>query len=413
MIESDDRKSYAKLKLFEYKHRDYIEPSRRAETTYSFLDRSSLPEYGRVRRMLERWVERLPMEQRKRAVANMRHRGPGSGKEESQFYAAFFELFLHEFLLGTGGEVAVEPKIDGLTPDFRVIEELAGDSQTAYVVEASDIDLERGTALEKEWNELSAIDALNEIVSQDFYLFVKTRGRLESPPRKKDLKRPFKELAGWVNYEELLLATRSPDFNFEHLPTAVFVHGNWSIVGQLYPISPEHRQERHRFVGVWSGEAGHIDDIGKTKNRLYRKARRYKNVGPLLIALRCGLSNTRLGEVLFGSQVINFYFHKDQAETGPLPEPQYSQKRDGFWWNSSGPQNQNVIGIVTFYGVHPYSLDKIKAVFYANPYVNLAMPAWTNEITHADYSNGEFTEVPGLPPSKFLNDYEIVGNPFG
>ena len=99
--------------------------------------------------MLERWVERLPETQQQKTVANMRHKGLGSATDQAQFNAAFFELFLHEFLLGTGGEVQAEPVIDGLTPDYGVAEKLADGSHIAYVVEATDIDLERGTGLEK------------------------------------------------------------------------------------------------------------------------------------------------------------------------------------------------------------------------------------------------------------------------
>ena len=68
----------------------------------------------------------------------MRHNPPGSQKKEIQFNAAFFELFLHELLLGTAGEVTAEPVINRLTPDFEVTEKLASGSQLTYVVEATD-----------------------------------------------------------------------------------------------------------------------------------------------------------------------------------------------------------------------------------------------------------------------------------
>ena len=204
MIERDDCDAHGKIKLFDDKPRDFTKPSRRAESTYAFLDRSSLPEFERVRCMLERWVERLPKEHQQKTVANLRHRAPGSGKDEIQFNGAFFELFLHEFLHGTGGEVLVDPTIDGLTPDFRVTEELAGSSQLTYVVEATDIDLERGTELERDWNELWMIDSLNEISTPDYYLYIHTYGKLESLPRKKRLKRPFENLVKEADYEEAL-----------------------------------------------------------------------------------------------------------------------------------------------------------------------------------------------------------------
>ena len=249
MIGCDDCDNHEKLKLFEDKPRDYTKPSRRAETTYSFLDRSSLPEFERVRCMLERWVERLPKKHQQKTVANLRHRSPGSGTDEIQFNGAFFELFLHEFLLGTGGEVQVEPIIDGLTPDFRMTEELAGGSQLTYVVEATDIDLERGTKLERDWNEMSVIDSLNEIFSPDYSLHIHMNGKLESLPRKKHLKQPFENLLKETAYEEAVRIQQKQNFDLEDLPKASFNHGSWTVVGHLMPVSPERRGKTMGFVG--------------------------------------------------------------------------------------------------------------------------------------------------------------------
>ena len=85
--------------------------------------------------------------------------------------------------------------IDGLTPDFEVTEELADASQLTYVVEATDIDLERGTKLERNWNELTVLDTLNEISSSDFYLHIRMEGKLESTPRKAQIRQKFEKTA--------------------------------------------------------------------------------------------------------------------------------------------------------------------------------------------------------------------------
>ena len=400
-------------RLFDDKPRNHTSPSRRAETTYSFLDQSSLPEFERVRCMLERWVERLPKERQQKAVAKLRHKAPGSRQKEIQFNATFFELFLHEFLLGTEGEVVVEPIIDGVTPDFEVTEELAGGSQLTYMVEAKDIDLERGTKLEGDWNELRVLDSLDEISSPDFRLCVRVDGILESLPPKAHLKEPFEKLLREANYEVLCVAQGQRQFDLEDLPGASFPHGSWTVTGYLMPVSPERRGKTKGFVGVVSKRAGIVDDIGKTKDRLYEKARRYKNVEMLIIALRCDISNSRFDEVLFGSQQFTFYVHNGPTDTTPLPEPYTSQRLNGFWLNSSGPINQHVVGVVGFYGIHPGTLDRSRAVFYSNPYVDVPMPEWTNLITHAEYSDGEVRIIEGTPPYEFLRDYEAIGNPFG
>ena len=115
---------------------------------------------------------------------------------------------------------------------------------------------------------------------------------------------------------------------------------------------------------------------------------------------------------MFGSQQFNLYVHNDPTDTTPLPDPHYSQRRNGFWFNSVGPQNVDVIGVVAFYGVRPGTLDSTTAIFYSNPYVDKPMPDWTKSITHVEYSDGEVNIVEGIPPYAFLGDYEVIGNPF-
>ena len=363
--------------------------------------------------MLERWVTRLPDKQQRDAVARMRHNPPGSRQDEIQFNAAFFELFLHELLLGTGGEVVVEPSFDGKTPDFGVSERLADGSDLTYVVEAKDLDLERGTKLERDWNELSALDILDEIYSPDFRLHINMNGKLKSSPRKAHLKGPFEKLLRRAKYEEFLpIARDQQGLNLDELPSTSFSHGDWKVTGQLWPLLPEHRGKTKGIVGIvsWGGDI--VDDIGKTKDRLYEKARRYKNVENLIIALRCDIPNDRLDEVLFGSQQFTIYIHNSPADATPLPEPHNSQKLNGFWVNSGGPINRHVVGVVAFYGVYPGTLDKARAVFYSNPYLDKPVPAWTKIITHAEYSDGEVSIVDGVAPHNFLRDYEVIGDPF-
>ena len=342
-------------RLFDDKSRSFLGRALRAETTFSFLDRSSMPEFQRIREMLERWVARLPEKQRHDTIANMRSRAPGSQPDEYQFSEAFFELFLHEFLLATRGAVVAEPMIDGRTPDFKVTEELEDGSDLTYVVEAISFDLERGTKLERNWNELTVLDTIDEICSPDFRLDIQMGGELESSPPRAHLKETFRKLLRGANYEELIIAQEQQRLHPANVTSASFQHGSWKVTGQLRPVSPERRGKDMRFVGIVSKGADNIDDIGKTKDRIYGKAKRYKDVENLIIALRCDISNNRLDEVLFGSQQVTLYVHNDPTDTTPLPEPYNSQRLNGFWFNTGGPTNQHVVGVVAFYGIYPRS----------------------------------------------------------
>ena len=214
-------------RLFDDKLRDCTEPSLRAESIYAFLDRSSLPEYERVRCMLQRWVDRFPPEHQPEILGQMCHKGSGSRANDKQFCAAFFELFLHEFLNGTDGSVEAQPKM-GSRPDFRIKLKLEDRTEFTYIIEATDIVLESGTALERDQNELSVFDILNEIPSPDFSLFLETRGKLESTPPKWKLKCHFEKLVKETDYDNLLRIYMLCGQNPTHLPTIPpFPHGNW------------------------------------------------------------------------------------------------------------------------------------------------------------------------------------------
>ena len=88
--------------LFDDKPRNYAKPARRAETTYSFLvDPRTLSSQFEIC-----WNGgwNVSPENKKGCCRQHRHR-PRSDRNEVQFNGAFFELFLHEFLVGTTGEV--------------------------------------------------------------------------------------------------------------------------------------------------------------------------------------------------------------------------------------------------------------------------------------------------------------------
>ena len=398
--------------LFDEKDRDWTNPSRNAETTHDFYDRSALLEFERLRKMLQRWIDRLPPEHQSAFVSRMRHDGRGSATEEISFQGAFFELFLHEFLLGTGGKVEVAPLIHGLTPDFGVAEEKLGRT-IDYVVEATNVDVVGGSDLATNPNEQYALDVLNEIESPDYFLWVETKGNLTSTPRKRDLKQPFEELIQNANYDDVCEQHELSPFSGHSLltPSETVQHGNWVLTGWLIPVN--NRPNKGRFIGIGPRKDGVFDDIEKIRTALSEKAKRYRDVDSLVIALRgYPWPLDRLNEALFGRLVLDVYAPKDPAYAGPIPPPRERQQLDGFWGSSSGSQNEHVIGVLKFNEVYPQSVSRATAVFYANPYVQKLLPSWASAITHAeyDYGTGRVEIVEGVPPYTFVPDHEPITN---
>ena len=394
--------------LFDEKQRDWTKPSLRAETTYSFYDRSALDEFARQRRMLQRWIDHLPPSKQGEFVRRMRHTGRGSANKEQNFQGAFFELFLHEFFSGTGGEVETEPLIHGRTPDFGVTEAIS-EGTINYLVEATNVHL--GGDFASSWNERCALDALDEIVSPDFSLWVETKGDLTLTPKKRGLKRPFEELIKTADYDDVRERwERSTSAgHIRTTPSATVQCGDWTLTGWLMPVG--NRPNKGRFIGIGPGKGGVLDDIGRTKSELYGKADSYKRLDNLIIALRgYGWPLDRVDEALFGRSVLNFYVPNDPAYAGPVPSPRERQILDGFWFNSGGPINEHIIGVLIFDGLYPQSVDRATAVFYANPYTEKPMPAWTKAITHVEYDAGKVHFVEGVPPCTFVPDHEPITN---
>lgn len=394
--------------LFDDKERNYTRPSLRAESTYSFMDRSSLTGYAHLRQMLQRWVDRLPPDKQKSIVGEMRHKGRGSLNEEKGFNGAFFELFLHEFLNGTGGYVVVEPKIGNNPLDFGVTEKGPIGTAINYAVEATDINVIRDTKLESHWNEGYALDILDEVCSPDFRLYVHTEGTLNSIPRSRDLKRPFEELIRDANYDQISATAELYGPHEQIMPKAEFQHGNWRITGHLVPVPRDRRPRKGGFIGAGPTKAGTYDAAGKTKKRLYEKAKQHAGVDNLIIALRGDwwLERDHVAEALFGSRAYEVYTPTDPPGVRPLPPAREVQKPDGFWFDTKGPKNEHVIGVAVFHSLYPHNVDRATATFYGNPYTEKPLPAWTKQISHAEYSGGKVEIVDGILPSFFVKDHE-------
>ncbi len=399
--------------LFGDEPRNFTSRSLRAESIYSFLNRSSYPETVRLRNMLQRWVDRLPCKIRSEFVSEIKHKGSGSKQNDRGFNANFFELVLHDFFIGTGSHVEVHPPIGKGHPDFKVIEESPGGSQIIYVVEATDIDIQSGTTLQRDRKELNVFDWINEIYSPDFCLVLKTEGKLHSQPGRRKIKGPFEKLIKETDYESLLEVISACGDSRDILPSARVQHDDWLLTGWLSPVDPQFRPKSGGLISIYPGRSGQfLDDIRKTRDRLEKKASQHKGVDNLIIAIRCNPTNNRIDEALFGSHGVGF---KPQIRT---PQPFCStdlfrnRRKDGFWLNNSGPLNQRVIGVAVFRELHPWSIVESKAVFYANPYVEKPMPAWTKAISHADYSDGDVKIVEGVPVTAFVRDFEDVGNLF-
>jgi hypothetical protein len=108
-----------KLPLFDDKARSDREPAYARESTYAFLDRVNDPVFAAVREVLNVWVNRFASLHDETAVNDLV--GRMRSKDDIAFYAAFWELYLHELFVRLGFDIEVHPESGKDTrPDFRV-----------------------------------------------------------------------------------------------------------------------------------------------------------------------------------------------------------------------------------------------------------------------------------------------------
>lgn len=395
-----------RIALFDEKTRSFEKPSLRAETSYSFYDRSCLAGYAHLRHMLQRWVDRMPPGKRKDVVARMRHKGRGTPRRQQMFDGAFFELFVHEFLIGTGASIAVDPKVGARTPDFCVTEQSASGSEVKYFVEATNINLE-GVESRSDWNEQQALDCLDEIDSPDYYLLVRTKGELVESPKRNALKAKFKKLIADADYERVCAIARLHGHWPGNLPGATYRQGNWELSGQLLPVSEERRPKKGRFVGVNPGRFSRSDPVSRIKRRLEDKSNRYKSLDRLIIALRGDwfLERDEVSEALFGRRSYEIPVPADPEALRLSLHGRDVQRLDGFWFNSGGPKNRNVIGVLVAWSLYPQNVGEANLTFFPNPYSIGSLPAWTDEVPRAIYRRDQVEFTAGSPAGVYANDH--------
>jgi hypothetical protein len=83
-------------------------PARAGETTLQFLKRVDDPVFERVRNVFNAWIHRFADLQATEATNDPL--GRFRSKQDLQFYAAFWELYLHEVHVRLGFEVEVHPE---------------------------------------------------------------------------------------------------------------------------------------------------------------------------------------------------------------------------------------------------------------------------------------------------------------
>jgi hypothetical protein len=222
------------LPLFDEKARTDPERSYARESTYAFLDRVDDPIFAAVRDVLNAWMDRFASLHDDAAVKDLV--GRLRSKDDITFYAAFWELYLHELFVRLGFNIEVHPESGKDThPDFR----MTRDGREMYL-EAVMPNPRAGRSNESKGSK-TVIEYIDAAFDPDFSLSVRFVAGSGSVPSKREVVRGVEGwLANqaWNDPSEAGLDPRSPR------PATELRIRQWVIGVRAWPRPPDRRGDR-------------------------------------------------------------------------------------------------------------------------------------------------------------------------
>lgn len=309
------------LPLFDDKARTDSEPSYARESTYGFLDRVNDPVFAAVREVLNAWVERFASIHDDAAVNDLV--GRLRSKDDIAFYAAFWELYLHELFVRMGFDIEVHPESGKETrPDFR----MTRDGRVMYL-EAVMPNPRAGRSNESKGAK-TVVDYVDAAFDPDFSLSLRFVVGGGGVPSKKEVVR---EVEGWLANQtwndpsETGLDPRSPR------PETELRIREWVIGIRAWPRPPDRRGDR-RFptIVTYPGMSGYPAAVSAgIRPVLDGKASKYGDLeAPYVLAvwvMSPMASESTPAEALFG---IALPVGDGTHSTGL---PLMVDERDGLW----------------------------------------------------------------------------------
>ena len=378
--------------LFESRPRSDTRPRRRTEPIYDFLDRSGRPDFEFIRSLMESWFTDYPESHRD----DLRSRF--ISRDDRVHESAVFELFLYEMLLRLGLDVKVHPVVDGIAsrPDFLVTSH-----QERFFLEATVVNPRDGLFAADPLED-KVLDAIDDLDSPNFRLWIDTRGRLTRAPPYRSVVQPFLTLMESNDPDDV---QQMIDNNgLSSAPSVSAARGSWSITGILIPKGQGRGDASERTIGIGPSRGGLVDSATPVRQAMVDKGNKYKNLGaPLVVAVNAVGLDDRIDEleVLFGKEQVTF------DADAPTSQPRVSRKPDGVWLSGGfRPRYTRLSAALLFRGVAPWSVREIPGCLYVNPYCAEDPPASLLRLPHAIVRDGQVEWSGGL-----VSIGELIGIP--
>ena len=366
------------MPLFDDVVRDDTGAALYAEPKSEYLNRSARPAAQRIRDLLELWFSRYPEEQR------LDLRGRFRSPDDNHHLGAFFELFLHEFLLRLDNRVEVHPQLQGHSrrPDF-LVRPLVGSEYFVEAVLATGESREETAARAR----MDAVyDALNRMESPNFFIGMKVKGAPETSPPARQIRALLKQHLARLDPEAI---SRDLDAGgFEALPHWSYDHEGWHIEFFPIPKSAKARGRRGlRPIGLQFGEVHWVDDRTAIRDAVIGKAGSYGHLElPYVIAVNAladRVDRIDVMEALFGKE--HFIF---RAHAAGSVGPEFERAPDGAWTSPGGPPNAGVSAALIAVQLLPSSVSRSSICLYHNPWATRPYEGELNRLHRATAVDG-------------------------
>jgi len=383
------------LSLFDSIDRVDTGPAKHSEPSFEYLNRSGRPGAREVRNLLDKWFDRFPDD----AKAEIRARFGSS--DDHQHFSAFFELYLHEFLLSLGFAVQFHPslpKAKTTHPDY-----LAWKSgKKLFYLEATIAGMSREEAAAKA-RENVVYDALDRMESPNFFILIRLRGSPTSPPPAARIRRLLERELAKLDPEEV--ASRFETGGLDALPTWEFEQEGWKLTFQPIPKTRDARGKPGvRPLGMHFYEPRWIAPHLGVRNSIRSKATKYGDLDlPFIVAVNvidpfCGKIDIANG--LFGQEKVTFVKDADGLILGSYP----GRNPNGAWYGPAGPQNTRVSGALVAVGLFPWTIAKVTPVLWHNPWARtpLTPNIWSLPQLVPDHQEGQMESYGGVTAGEVL-----------
>jgi hypothetical protein len=280
-----------------------------------------------------------------------------------QFDAAFWELYLHECLFRLGYSVTLHPQMPGTTrrPDFLAV----GESQR-FIIEARAI--VSSDADESADRRIRVIyDALDTIVSPNFFVWIDVQREGTTPPPTRGLRRKLESWLGTLDVDAVS-ATMAQQQDAGALPDFYWQHDGWHISFRAVPKSAQTRgREGSRPLGIFGGgKAEWTDGANPLRKALREKGSAYGELDvPFVVALRGGSltdDDYDLMNALYGTWQLQIMTAADGGVS-----TRDTRARDGFWVGPQGWRNSGVSAVLWANNIAPWTVANNVPTLWQHP----------------------------------------------